>query len=415
MSVKIKTALISVFYKEGLASIVKQLHALEIRIISTGGTLDYINDLGIPVTPVSQITGYPSILGGRVKTLHPAIFGGILSRKDVKEDEVDCDKFDIQDIELVIVDLYPFKETVNGDATENEVIEKIDIGGISLIRAAAKNFKKVLTVSSRDQYVDVLKVLSENKGSTSIQTRKRYAGQAFARSSQYDQEIQNYFMRDTSQPCIKINEHNPTVLRYGENPHQKGYFFGNIDAVLGQHNGRKLSYNNILDIESAISLISEFQTCTFAILKHNNACGLATRSTVKKAFIDALAGDPISAFGGVLICNREIDLTTALEIDQIFYEVVIAPAFSESAMRTLTAKKNRIVLIQKKNKLSTQIIRTALNGYLLEDRDMKVHKEIDFKIVTDKEPSNISDLLFANKIVKHTKSNAIVLVKMDNY
>jgi len=411
MSVKIKTALISVFYKDGLAPIVKKLHEQGVRILSTGGTQKFIEEFDIPVTPVESLTGYPSILGGRVKTLHPAVFGGILSRRELDSDKKQLEEYKIPEIDLVIVDLYPFEETVASGADEQDIIEKIDIGGISLIRAAAKNFKDVLIVSSRNQYADVLNVISENGGETSLETRRRYAGEAFDVSSNYDTHIHRYFHPDAE--VLKISEQNHNVLRYGENPHQKGFFFGKLNELFDKLNGKELSYNNLLDVDAAVALIADYNECTFVVMKHNNACGLASRSTVVEAFKDALAGDPTSAFGGVLIANREIDLATATEIDKIFYEVVIAPAFSDEAVKLLSAKKNRIILIQKQVEVANQMVRTALNGYLVQDRDVSTQVADDLKCVTKVAPTatEVEDLLFANKLVKHTKSNTIVLVK----
>ena len=411
MSVKIKTALISVFYKDGLEPIVKKLNEQGVRIISTGGTQKFIEDFDIPVTPVESLTGYPSILGGRVKTLHPAVFGGILSRRGLESDLAQLEEFKIPEIDLVIVDLYPFEETVSSGASEQDIIEKIDIGGISLIRAAAKNFKDVLIVSTRNQYTDVLNVISENSGETSIETRKRYAGEAFDVSSNYDTHIHRYFNPESN--SLKISEQTQNVLRYGENPHQKGYFYGKLDELFNKLNGKELSYNNLLDVDAAVSLIADYDECTFVVMKHNNACGLASRDTVVESFKDALAGDPVSAFGGILIANREIDVETATEIDNIFYEVVIAPSFSDEALALLSAKKNRIVLVQKEVKVANRMVRTALNGYLVQDRDVSTQTEGDLKVVTKAAPSGteVDDLLFANKLVKHTKSNTIVLVK----
>ena len=411
MSVKIKTALISVFYKDGLGPIVEKLNEQGVRILSTGGTQKFVEELGIPVTPVESLTGYPSILGGRVKTLHPAVFGGILSRRELDSDKLQLEEYKIPEIDLVIVDLYPFEETVASGAEEQDIIEKIDIGGISLIRAAAKNFKDVMIVSSRNQYADVLNVISENNGETSIATRKRYAGEAFDVSSNYDTHIHAYFNPESN--ALKISEQNQNVLRYGENPHQKGFFFGKLDELFDKKNGKELSYNNLLDVDAAVSLIADYDDCTFVVMKHNNACGIATRPTVVEAFNDALAGDPTSAFGGILIANREIDLATATEIDKIFYEVVIAPSFSEEALVFLSAKKNRIILVQKEVEVADRMVRTALNGYLVQDRDVSTQVADDLKLVTKVAPTSaqVEDLLFANKLVKHTKSNTIVLVK----
>ncbi len=411
MSVKIKTALISVFYKDGLEPIVKKLNEQGVRILSTGGTQSFIEKLDIPVTPVETLTGYPSILGGRVKTLHPAIFGGILSRRELDSDKKQLEEFKIPEIDLVIVDLYPFEETVASGASEQEIIEKIDIGGISLIRAAAKNFKDVLIVSSRNQYADVLKVISENNGNINLETRKRYAGEAFDVSSNYDTHIHHYFNPNPN--TLKISEQNQNVLRYGENPHQKGFFFGHLDALFEKKGGKELSYNNLLDVDAAVNLLADFDDCTCAVMKHNNACGLATRSTVSQAFKDALAGDPVSAFGGIIIANREIDLATATEIDKIFYEVVIAPSYSQEAIDLLCAKKNRIVLVQKETEMPNKMVRTALNGFLVQDRDESTQGADDLTLATKVAPTGaeVDDLLFANKLVKHTKSNTIVLAK----
>jgi len=411
MSVKIKTALISVFYKDGLEPIVKKLNEQGVRILSTGGTQKFIEEFKIPVTPVESLTGYPSILGGRVKTLHPAVFGGILSRRGLKSDIAQLEEFKIPEIDLVIVDLYPFEETVESGASEQDIIEKIDIGGISLIRAAAKNFKDVLIVSSRNQYADVLNVISENNGETEMDTRKRYAGEAFDVSSNYDTHIHRYFNPESN--SLKISEQSQNILRYGENPHQKGYFYGKLDELFDKLNGKELSYNNLLDVDAAVALIADYDECTFVVMKHNNACGLASRPTVVEAFKGALAGDPVSAFGGILIANREIDLATATEIDKIFYEVVIAPSFSDEAVAFLSAKKNRIILVQKQVEVASQMVRTALNGYLVQDRDVSTQTSDDLKVVTKVAPTGdeVDDLLFANKLVKHTKSNTIVLVK----
>lgn len=411
MSVKIKTALISVFYKDGLEPIVKELNAQGVKIISTGGTQSFIEGFGIEVTPAEELTTYPSILGGRVKTLHPAIFGGILSRRELDSDKAQLDEYNIPEIDLVIVDLYPFEETVASGASESDIIEKIDIGGISLIRAAAKNFKDVLIVSSRNQYADVLNVISENGGATDISTRKRYAAEAFDVSSNYDTHIHQYF--NPASDSLKISEQNQQVLRYGENPHQKGYFYGQLSELFEKKNGKELSYNNLLDVDAAVNLMADYTDCTMAVLKHNNACGLATRDTVLDAFKDALAGDPVSAFGGIIIANREIDEATALEINKIFYEVVIAPSFSDDALAILTSKKNRIVLVQKDISMPQKMVRTALNGFLVQDRDASVQTPNDLEQVTKVAPteSEINDLIFANKLVKHTKSNTIVLAK----
>ncbi len=409
-----KSALISVFHKDGLEPIVKQLDQLGITIYSTGGTEKFIDDLGIDVVPVEDVTSYPSILGGRVKTLHPKVFGGILNRQDHDGDVTELEEYQIPQIDLVIVDLYPFEKTVASGASEQDIIEKIDIGGISLIRAAAKNFKDTVIVSSMDQYNDFLDVLKENKGETSLVERKKLAAKAFQISSHYDTAIFNYF-NNHEEPVLKISEPNGQVLRYGENPHQKGFFFGDLEAMFDKLHGKELSYNNLLDVDAAVNLMNEFigEAPTFAILKHNNACGFAQRETVKKAYVDALAGDPVSAFGGILISNTEIDKETAEEIHKLFCEVVIAPSYHEDALSILKGKKNRIILIQKEVELSKTTIRTCLNGALVQERDSITDNLENLSYATNNKPSQneLDDLLFASKICKHTKSNTIVLVK----
>lgn len=411
----IKSALISVFHKEGLAPLAQKLHEQNITIYSTGGTEKFIQQLGIPVIAVEDITSYPSILGGRVKTLHPKVFGGILNRQENEHDAAQLKEFDIPQIDLVIVDLYPFEKTVASGATEQEIIEKIDIGGISLIRAAAKNFKDTVILSSMDQYDDFLQLISQSHGTTTISDRKNLARKAFHISSHYDTAIFNYFNSDDEETVLKISEPNAATLRYGENPHQKGFFFGNLENMFEKLHGKELSYNNLLDIDAAVNLMNEFQheLPTFAILKHNNACGFSQRETVKQAYLDALAGDPTSAFGGVLISNTEIDAVTAEEIHKLFCEVVIAPSFSSEAQKILKGKKNRVLLVQKETEMSQNIIRTCLNGILVQDKDHKTDSLSDLAYATETKPSEdeLSDLLFASKICKHTKSNTIVLAK----
>ena len=335
---KAQSALVSVFHKDGLEPIVKKLHELDITLYSTGGTEKFIRDLGIPVVPVEEVTSYPSILGGRVKTLHPKIFGGILNRQEDSGDVAQMTEFEIPQLDIVIVDLYPFEKTVASGASEQDIIEKIDIGGISLIRAAAKNYKDVICVSSMGDYGAFLQLMTDEKGSTSLDDRKKFAAKAFNISSHYDTAIYNYFNQH-EEAVLKISEQNGKVLRYGENPHQKGFFFGDFEAMFTKLHGKELSYNNLLDVDAAVNLMEEFKTDspTFAILKHNNACGLATRNTIKEAYVDALAGDPVSAFGGILISNTTIDLATAQEIDKIFYEVVIAPDFDADALKQACA------------------------------------------------------------------------------
>jgi phosphoribosylaminoimidazolecarboxamide formyltransferase/IMP cyclohydrolase len=409
----IKSALISVFHKDGLAPIVKKLDELNVTIYSTGGTEKFIKELGIDVIPVDEVTSYPSILGGRVKTLHPKVFGGILNRQDNEGDIAELKEYNIPQIDLVVVDLYPFEKTVVSGAAEQDIVEKIDIGGISLIRASAKNFKDTFTVSSMDQYQEFLSILSENKGETSIEQRKKFASKSFNISSHYDTAIFNYFNED--EVVFKASQQNSKTLRYGENPHQKGYFFGDLDAMFDKLHGKELSYNNLLDVDAAVNLMEEFkaEAPTFAILKHNNACGFAQRENMKQAYLDALAGDPISAFGGVLIANSEIDAETAEEIHKLFCEVVIAPSYSDAALQILKGKKNRIILIQKEVELPNQIVRTSLNGLLVQDKDYITDKLSDLSYATNNKPteSELSDLLFASKLCKNTKSNTIVLVK----
>ena len=409
----IKSALISVFHKDGLEPIVKKLNELNVTIYSTGGTERFIKDLGINVIPVEDVTSYPSILGGRVKTLHPKVFGGILNRQDHDGDVAELAEYNIPQIDLVIVDLYPFEKTVASGASEQDIVEKIDIGGISLIRAAAKNFKDTFIVSSMEQYDDFLTIISENNGTTTIAQRKKFAAKSFNVSSHYDTAIFNYFNED--EVVYKASEQTSKVLRYGENPHQKGYFFGDLEAMFDKLHGKELSYNNLLDVDAAVNLIEEFkgEAPTFAILKHNNACGFAQRETIKQAYVDALAGDPVSAFGGILIANTEIDADTATEIHSLFCEVVIAPSFSDEALSILKGKKNRIILIQKEVELPKTTVRTCLNGSLVQDKDNITDKLEDLKYVTNNKPSEneLDDLLFASKLCKNTKSNTIILVK----
>ena len=409
----IKSALISVFHKDGLEPIVKKLDELGVTIYSTGGTEKFINDLGINVVPVEDVTSYPSILGGRVKTLHPKVFGGILNRQDHEGDIAEMEEYQIPQLDLVIVDLYPFEKTVASGAPEQDIIEKIDIGGISLIRAAAKNFKDTVIVSSMEQYDEFLNLISENNGSTEIEDRKKFAAKAFNISSHYDTAIFNYFNED--EVAYKASENTAKVLRYGENPHQKGYFFGDLDKMFDKLHGKELSYNNLLDVDAAVNLMGEFkgEAPTFAILKHNNACGFAQRDTIHQAYVDALAGDPVSAFGGILIANSKIDKATAEEIHKLFCEVVIAPSYDDDALEILKGKKNRVILIQKEVELPQQIVRTALNGVLVQDKDAVTDAVTDLTYPTKLNPSEeqIEDLLFASKICKHTKSNTIVLTK----
>ncbi|PHS51922.1 MAG: bifunctional phosphoribosylaminoimidazolecarboxamide formyltransferase/IMP cyclohydrolase PurH [Lutibacter sp.] len=410
---KAKTALISVFYKNGLAPIVQKLNELGVVIYSTGGTELFIKELGINVIPVEDLTSYPSILGGRVKTLHPKVFGGILARRENENDLSQLNEYAIPEIDIVIVDLYPFEKTVLSDALEQDIIEKIDIGGISLIRAAAKNFKDVICVSSMNQYHEFMQLMTDSNGETTINQRKNFAAKAFAVSSHYDSAIFNYLNKN--ELAFRKSFDTVSTLRYGENPHQKGYFFGDLNALFDKLHGKELSYNNLLDVDAAVNLINEFKNDepTFAILKHNNACGLAQRETLKQAYLDALAGDPTSAFGGVLISNKEIDNETASEIHKLFCEVVIAPSYTNEALEILKGKKNRIILIHKNTELPKTNYRSALNGILFQDKDNKTDNANEINISTLKEPNTreLEDLFFASKICKHTKSNTIVLVK----
>ena len=409
----IQSALISVFSKEGLEPIVRKLHSQNVTLYSTGGTEDFIKNLGIPVVPVEEITSFPEILGGRVKTLHPKIFGGILNRQDNPSDVQQMEEFDIPQIDLVIVDLYPFEKTVASGASEQDIIEKIDIGGISLIRAAAKNFKDTVIVASVDQYGFLLDLITNQNGATTLADRKLLDKKAFHVSSNYDTAIFNYF--NTDETIYKESIANGQVLRYGENPHQKGFFFGDFDAMFNKVHGKELSYNNLLDVDAAVNLITEFKNDgpTFAILKHNNACGLASRKTISEAYLAALACDPTSAFGGVLISNTKIDVETATEINKLFCEVVIAPAYDEEAITILEEKKNRIILIQNEVALPQRQVRTCLNGLLVQDRNNITDNKADLKTVTITSPTEqeIEDLIFASKICKNTKSNTIVFVK----
>jgi phosphoribosylaminoimidazolecarboxamide formyltransferase/IMP cyclohydrolase len=414
-SKKATSALISVFHKDGLTPIVQKLNELGITIYSTGGTEKFIKELGIDVIPVEDLTAYPSILGGRVKTLHPKVFGGILSRRENSSDIAQIEEYEIPEIDIVIVDLYPFEKTVASGASEQDIIEKIDIGGISLIRAAAKNYKDVICVSTMEQYTDFLEIITSQNGETTLAQRKEFAARSFNISSHYDTAIFNYFNKNHEIASLKISETNGKVLRYGENPHQKGFFFGNFDEMFTKLHGKELSYNNLLDVDAAVHLMNEFKNDdpTFAILKHNNACGLAQRSSLKQAYVDALAGDPTSAFGGVLISNKTIDLETANEIHKLFCEVVIAPSYDTDAMEVLKGKKNRIILKLNKVDLPESTVRTCLNGLLVQERDNKTDSIKDLQNVTKESPSKneIEDLLFASKICKHTKSNTIVLAK----
>jgi phosphoribosylaminoimidazolecarboxamide formyltransferase/IMP cyclohydrolase len=410
---QIKSVLLSVFEKSGLDAIVGELIKLGVDIYSTGGTYNYLQTLGANPIKVEDITSYPSILGGRVKTLHPKVFGGILSRRQHQHDSEDLAKYEIPEIDLVIVDLYPFEATVATTENESEIIEKIDIGGISLIRAAAKNFKDVLVIPSSRQYGELHEILVKEKGKTSLEERRYFATLAFAESSNYDTAIFNYFNKETGLHRFRKSFSDAEVLRYGENPHQDGIYYGHMSSVFEQLHGKAISYNNIGDLDAAVNLIEDFEDTTFAILKHNNACGIASRENLSDAWKDALAGDPVSAFGGVLITNRPIDKATAEEMNKLFFEIVLAPGYEDEALEILKSKKNRIILKKKTFTLPDKQFRSVLNGVIEQDRDTKVENGEDLTIVTEKAPAaaEVEDLLFANIVVKHTKSNTIVLAK----
>ena len=403
-NIKIKSVLISVFNKEGLDELCRFFFQNQIDIFSTGGTERYIKSLNIPVKSVESVTGYPSILGGRVKTLHPKIFGSLLSRNNSEEDQDDIKKYELPKIDMVVVDLYPFSETVRFSNEDNEIIEKIDIGGVSLIRAGAKNFSDIIVVSQKEQYSLVLDYLKENNFSSQLDFRQKLAFEAFNLISQYDKDIDEYF-------GLKCGVY--TNLRYGENPHQNALFKGNLDQIFKKLNGKDLSYNNLLDVDSAIKLISEFHDPTFAIIKHNNACGIASAKDSLSSYLLAFQADPLSAFGGVLISNTKIDYKTSIEIDKLFFEILIAPEFDQKALEVLKSKKNRILLLQKKINIQNSSYRNILNGVIQQDYDNIENISKNWKLVTNTNASGtqIEDLEFANKIVKHSKSNAIVLVK----
>ena len=410
---KIRTALISVFYKDGIDTIVSLLKQNGVQIYSTGGTYDYIKRIDDSVKTVESLTGYPSILGGRVKTLHPKVFGGILGRTQLESDQKEMQDYEIPAFDLVIVDLYPFEETVATTDDHSRIIEKIDIGGISLIRAGAKNFNDVVIVPSRKYYGELIQLLENQNGETSLEDRRRFATYAFGVSSHYDSAIYNWFAKDDENQQLRVCEEEGTPLRYGENPHQKGTFYGDINGMFEKLHGKELSYNNLLDLDAGLNLIREFDEPTFAILKHNNPCGTACRPTVKEAYLDALAGDPVSAYGGVLVCNRPIDLDAAQDINKLFIEVIVAPEYEEGVLDILFSKKNRVILKLKADQYKAKVVKTALNGYLVQDRDLHTETADDFKVITTKAPTDteIEDMIFANKIVKHSRSNAIVLAK----
>ncbi len=408
-SKKIKSALISVFYKDNLDSLVKKLHANGVTIYSTGGTQSFIEALNVPVIPVEDLTGYPSILGGRVKTLHPNVFGGILNRRENTSDQSEIAQYNIPEIDLVIVDLYPFEETVASGAEKQAIIEKIDIGGVSLIRAAAKNHKDVVILASKEQYGVLESILDAKGGTTDIEDRFKFAGEAFDITSHYDTAIHRWFAGDTI-TGFKHSIRSSQPLRYGENPHQAGTFHGDLNAMFDKLNGKELSYNNLLDVDAAVGLIDEFTDTTYAILKHNNACGIATAKTGKDAYLKALASDPISAFGGVIITNTKVDKATAEELHKLFFEVLIATEYDQDALDLLKEKKNRILLLRKPVTFAKKQFKTLLNGVIEQDADAKTETLEDFKTVTNRQPTDAEKraMLFANKLVKHTKSNAII-------
>lgn len=411
--VKIKNALISVYYKDNLEPVIQALNRLNVQIYSTGGTETFIRNLGVDVVPVEDLTSYPSILGGRVKTLHPKIFGGILNRREHEGDQQQIAEYEIPQIDLVIVDLYPFEETLASGASEEAIVEKIDIGGISLIRAAAKNFQDVTIIASKNDYSELENILNTQNGETTLEQRKAFARKAFHVSSHYDSAIFNYFNKNEPLNIFKQSVEPAQVLRYGENPHQQGIFYGNLDQLFDKLGGKELSYNNLVDVDAAVALIDEFEEPTVAILKHTNACGLASKETVLQSWLAALACDPVSAFGGVIITNREVDAATATEISKLFFEVLIAPEYSKDAVKTLTSKKNRIILLRKPVELPLKLFKTLLNGVIEQDKDAVIEGPEKMQTVTTKQPTEqqLKDLFFANKIVKHTKSNTIVLAK----
>jgi len=413
MNLPIRSALISVFYKEGLEPVVRRLHALGVQLYSTGGTQSFIEQLGIPCTSVESVTGYPSIFGGRVKTLHPKVFGGILARRDLPEDVQQAAAYDIPLLDLVIVDLYPFEETVAATTDEKAIVEKVDIGGVSLIRAAAKNFRDVCIVASRRQYPELLALLEEKNGATELADRKRFAAAAFAECAHYDVAIAGYFGREADNDSFHLSVGHKQPLRYGENPHQHAAFYGDINALFEKLNGKELSYNNLVDTDAAIRLIAEFDPAdtVFAIIKHTNVCGIALREDVTAAWEAALAGDPESAFGGVLITNQQITAAAAEKINALFFEILIAPGFDADALSLLKSKKNRILLKQQQPFPPVQEYKRILNGVLVQDADTKNYEtwtEAGGRPCTEAEKK---DLLFANIVCKHLKSNAIALIR----
>jgi phosphoribosylaminoimidazolecarboxamide formyltransferase / IMP cyclohydrolase len=411
MNRKIQSALISVFYKDGLEPIVRKLHEQGVTIYSTGGTQSFIEQLSIPCTAVETVTGYPSILGGRVKTLHPKVFGGILARRELTEDLAQAQEYDIPLLDLVIVDLYPFEETVKQTTDEKTIIEKIDIGGVSLIRAAGKNYKDVCIVASRTQYADLLQLLEQDNGNTTIADRRRFAAMAFAECAHYDVAIAAYFNNNSETEYFQLSHGNRQSLRYGENPHQGAAFYGNLDELFEKLNGKELSYNNLVDVDAACQVISEFDDPAFAVIKHTNVCGIAVRSNVADAWDAALAGDPESAFGGVLVTNQTIDVEVATKINELFFEILIAPAYNDDALAILKGKKNRILLQQKKSFYPVKEYKRILNGVLVQAADTQNFTEWKEAGGRDCSEAEKADLLFANIVCKHLKSNAISIVK----
>ncbi|MBQ7061773.1 MAG: bifunctional phosphoribosylaminoimidazolecarboxamide formyltransferase/IMP cyclohydrolase [Bacteroidales bacterium] len=411
---QIKSALVSVYYKDGLEPIVRELDKHGVTIYSTGGTYKFIKDLGVDAVTVESLTGYPSILGGRVKTLHPKVFGGILSRRDMYSDGEQLAEYEIPEIDLVIVDLYPFEQTVASGAVEQDIIEKIDIGGISLIRAAAKNFNDVVIVPSVQHYAEFLELYQAQDGALTLEQRHRFAAYAFAVSSHYDSAIFTHFNQTEGLPMLRQSYDHCQTLRYGENPHQKGFFYGDLDTCFDKLNGKEISYNNLGDIDAACCLIDDFSDTAFAILKHNNACGMACRPSLLDAWTDALAGDPVSAFGGILITNRTVTKEVADEMHKIFFEVCIAPDYDDEALAILRGKKNRIILRRKAFQMQPTMQRNVLNGLLVQDRDTVVPQASELMqsvTSTPVTPQMAADMAFATILVKHTKSNAIVLAK----
>ncbi len=410
---KIRGALISVYHKDRIGKIVELLVKQGVRIWSTGGTYDYIREMGVEAETVESLTGFPSIFGGRVKTLHPAVFGGILYRRELDQDKEEATKFNIPPVDLVIVDLYPFEDSLRAGADEATLTEKIDIGGISLIRAAAKNFRDVLIVPSVEDFDPLIRLLEEKEAFTDLSDRRRFAARAFSVSSHYDSAIFNYFNREEKLPHFRYSGNGCLPLRYGENPHQQAVYYGRTEDCFTQLHGKELSFNNLVDIDAALGLIMDFSRPAFAVIKHTNACGAAERDELVSAWKDALAGDPVSAFGGVLVCNRNVDEECAAEINKIFFEVLLAPGFEKNALEILKQKKNRVLLQTKALDFPSAQFKSLLNGMVLQDKDLKVETPEDLRTVTKVSPDaqQTDDLLFANILVKHTKSNAIILAK----